>query len=154
METFFRLVQAKWADSAMTGHGARTAGGRWNPPGMPAVYLAESRALAALEVMVHAPCEVLHLEWRVFRVEVPDDLIETVDTKRLPADWRDLPSSTGARRFGEAWLMKSAAAALRVPSVIVPEESALVLNPLHRDFVRIRISKAVEFRFDPRIHAS
>ena len=61
MAQFFRLVQARWAHDAMSGEGARLAGGRWNPPGMLAVYLAESRSLAALEVVVHAPREVLRL---------------------------------------------------------------------------------------------
>lgn len=151
MATYYRLVQAKWMDSAMTGHGARISGGRWNPPGLLAVYLAESRALAALEIIVHAPREVLHLDWRVFKVEVPDELIESVDVKELPADWRDLPSSAGARRFGAAWLRGGSAVALRVPSVIVPDEWALIINPMHDDFIRLHITKAVEFHFDPRI---
>lgn len=151
MAAFFRLVQAKWMDSAMSGKGAMISGGRWNPPGLPMVYLAESRALAALEVVVHAPREVLGLEWRVFRVEVPDELIETAVVGRLPADWRDLPSSSGARGFGASWLRGGGSVALRVPSVIVPEEWALIVNPQHDDFFRIRIEKAVEFRFDPRI---
>ena len=59
MAMFYRIVQAHWAASAMTGEGARMFGGRWNPPGMPAVYLAESRALAALEIIVNAPREAI-----------------------------------------------------------------------------------------------
>ena len=60
----------------MDGEGARLYGGRWNPPGIAAVYLAESRALAALEILVHAPREALALEWRVIPVDVPDEWIE------------------------------------------------------------------------------
>ena len=151
MATFFRLVQAQWADSAMNGAGARLAGGRWNSPGLPAVYLANSRALAALEVAVHAPREVLVLEWRIIAVEVPDELIQTVEKRRLPHDWRNLPSSPGARRFGDAWLRSHAAAALKLPSAVIPEEPVLLLNPLHREITRIKVSKPVVFHFDPRL---
>lgn len=135
----------------MTGEGARIAGGRWNPPGIPAVYLAESRALAALEIVVHAPREVLGLEWRIFEVTLPDEAIETADPKRLPKDWRALPSSPAARRFGEAWLRDGTAPALKLPSAIIPEEPVILLNPRHPDANRMDVSKPKIFRFDPRI---
>jgi RES domain-containing protein len=151
MATFFRLVQAQWADSAMNGAGARLAGGRWNSPGLPAVYLAGSRALAALEVAAHAPREVLALEWRIIAVEVPDGLIESVEKRRLPDDWRNLPSSPGARRFGDAWLRSHVALALKLPSVVIPEEPVLLLNPLHRQITRIKVSKPAVFHFDSRL---
>ena len=149
MARFYRLVQARWAHDAMSGEGARIAGGRWNPPGLPAVYLAGSRSLAALEIVVHAPREVLSLEWRIFEVGVPDEMIETA--RRLPKDWQGLPSSPAARRFGEAWLRESRSLALRVPSAIVSQESILLLNPRHRGVAEIRVSKPEDFRFDPRI---
>lgn len=149
MARFYRLVQARWAQDAMSGEGARIAGGRWNPPGWPAVYLAGSRSLAALEVVVHAPREVLSLEWQIFEVDVPDGMIETA--RRLPKDWQVLPSSPTARRFGEAWLRESRSLALRVPSAIVPQESILLLNPRHPEVSRLRVSEPESFRFDPRI---
>lgn len=106
MALWFRIVQERWAANAMDGEGARFHGGRWNPPGLAAVYLAESRALAALEVVVHVPREFLLLDWRVIAVEVPDDAIKVAAVKRLPEAWRDQPSSPLARRFGGAWLSK------------------------------------------------
>ena len=149
MARYFRLVQVRWAHDAMSGEGARIAGGRWSPPGLPAVYLAESRALAALEIVVHAPREVLRLDWRIFEVEVADEWI--AEPGRLPKGWRDLPSSPAARRFGEAWLRAAEAPALRLPSSIVPEESVLLLNPRHPGIDGIRVSKPEEFRFDQRL---
>ncbi len=149
MATFFRIVQARWAHDAMSGEGARIAGGRWNPPGLPAVYLAESRALAALEIVVHAPREVLALDWRIFEVEVADKWIDVPG--RLPKAWRELPSSPTARRFGETWLKKAATPAMRLPSTIIPEESVLLLNPRHPDASGLRVQNPEVFRFDPRI---
>lgn len=149
MATFYRIVQVEWAASAMTGEGARLFGGRWNPPGVPAVYLADSRALAALEIIVNAPCEVSALAWRILEVEVPDDSIEAVEANALPGDWQALPSSPGARRHGGRWL-QSGALAFKLPSAVIPEEFTLLLNPLHPDFTKLRVSQPQVFRFDPR----
>ena len=68
MPLFYRIVQEHWAAKALDGEGARLYGGRWNLPGVAAVYLAESCALAALEVLVHAPREALLLEWVVIEL--------------------------------------------------------------------------------------
>jgi len=151
MATFFRIVQAHWAATAMTGEGARAHGGRWNPPGIPAVYLAESRALAALEILVHAPREAIPLAWCVIEVKVPDDWIETANPANLPGDWRALPSSPGARNFGEQWLLGSNYPALKLPSTVIPEEHALLLNPLHPDAAKLGFSTPRGFRFDARL---
>lgn len=154
MAAYFRIVQTQWATSAMTGEGARLYGGRWNPPGIPAVYLAESRTLAALEILVHAPREVLRLDWTIIEVEVPDGRIEPVDPVKIPTDWRNLPSSPGARHFGEAWLRSRTALAIRLPSVIIPEEHSLLLNPSHPDSMQVRVNRIQSFRFDPRLVTS
>ncbi len=150
MAAFYRIVQAKWSTDAMTGEGARLFGGRWNPPGITAVYLAESRALAALEIIVHAPAEVVSLDWHIIEVNVPDEWIESVTMKELPADWQALPSSPGARNFGGTWLRRRTSLAMKLPSVIIPEEHTLLFNPLHPDAQRVEISHARKFRFDPR----
>ena len=150
MATYYRIVQAEWARNAMNGEGAWLHGGRWNPPGLHAVYLAESRALAALEIIVHAPREVMSLDWRIIEVEVPDELIQAVLLADLPAGWQALPSSLKARNFGAAWLRARKALAIRLPSVIIPEEHSLMLNPRHEDVVKLRVSKPKKFRLDPR----
>jgi RES domain-containing protein len=149
MAIFYRIVQAEWASSAMTGEGARLFGGRWNPPGVPAVYLADSRALAALEIIVNAPREVTSLEWRIFEVDVQDDSIETVKPDALPHDWLALPSSPGARLHGQRCL-QSGVLGFKLPSAVIPEEFTLLLNPLHPDFGKLRVSEPKVFRFDPR----
>lgn len=151
MARFFRIAQTRWAASTMTGEGARLFGGRWNPQGVAAVYLAESRALAALEILVHAPREALPLDWSMIEVEVPDGAIEQADMKSLPGDWRNLPSSPGARRFGERWLKTRAGLAMKLPSVIVPEEYAVLLNPLHPSAAQARVIGIHSFRFDTRL---
>ena len=138
----------------MSGEGARLHGGRWNPAGIPAIYLAESRALAALEILVHAPREALGLDWRLIEVTVPAAMIETLGPEKLPKDWRMLPSSVGARRLGTEWLTRMAAPALRLPSVVVPDEHTLLLNPAHPECRSLGISAPAAFHFDPRLASS
>ncbi len=151
MALFHRIVQRRWAQMALDGEGARKYGGRWNPPGVHAVYLADSRALAALEIIVHAPREVLRLEWRVISVEIPDSWIEEIAPEKFPKDWRAQPFSDHARRLGAAWMRSGKMPAYLLRSTIVQEEKCLLLNPLHDAFREIGKWKPEVFTFDPRL---
>ena len=151
MALFHRIVQEHRAATAMDGEGARRFGGRWNSPGWPAVYLAESRALAALEILVHAPREALLLDWVVIGVEIPDAFIEKIPLSDLPANWRATPSSSAAQAFGGAWLKAGRGLAVLLPSAVIPEEHALVLNPLHPRMRELKPGKPHPFHFDPRL---
>lgn len=151
MPRFYRIVQSHWAATAFTGEGARTYGGRWNTPGIAAVYLAESRALAALETVVHAPREALMLEWFVIGVEIEDSLIDVVPTSKLPDEWRMNPSSRNAQYFGAVWLQDRRNLGLLLPSVIIPEEKSLLLNPSHPAMRNVRPEQPELFSFDPRL---
>jgi len=145
----FRIVRPAYASTALSGEGARLYGGRWNFEGLPCVYSAGSRALAALELLVHTSPESLPLRFELIEIEVPDDLLET----RLspPPRWQLMPAGDASKAFGDRWLRGSYRAALKVPSVIVPEEWNLLLNPQHPDFKRVELVSQREFRFDPRM---
>ncbi len=151
MALFHRIVQRRWAQMALDGEGAKKYGGRWNPPGVHAVYLADSRALAALEIIVHAPREVLPLEWRVISVVIPDSWVEEIAPEEFPKDWRAQPFSDHARRLGAAWMRGGKMPAYLLRSAIVPEEKCLLLNPLHDAMREIGKWTADVFTFDPRL---
>jgi len=51
---------------------------------------------------------------------------------------------------GDVWLEQGASAALLVPSVLVPQERTVLLNPAHPAFDEIRIGPATPSRFDAR----
>ena len=57
------------------------------------------RALAALEIMVHAGRDAMNLEWMTVSAEVPDDSIEKVSTGKLPTGWNELPLSPVSKEF-------------------------------------------------------
>ncbi len=64
MTAVWRICRRPFAD--LSGEGARLYGGRWNSPGRPLIYAAETAALAVLEVRVH-----LDLDWYT----LPDDYV-------------------------------------------------------------------------------
>jgi len=75
MMTAWRIVPEQWAATAFDGEGARLHGGRWNSPGKPAVYLADTRALAALEVLVHLNPAMAALRYQMIEVSFPPSLV-------------------------------------------------------------------------------
>lgn len=131
--------------------GAALYGGRWNPVGLPALYCGASISMTALEKLVHlgpAPRPPLAL----VAVDLPDNTtIFTPTLADLPADWNRLPTSSSAQAFGAAWLRQIKTLAMEVPSVIVPEESNLVINPHHPGFAQVQLTVERTFSFDERL---
>lgn len=147
----YRLTLPKFAGSAFSGEGALRVGGRWTPPGRPAVYASSSIALALLETLVHAPWPTMptHL---VIPAEVPDAMrITVLNINDLPVDWRNTPTPAALRSIGNDWLLAAETAILRVPSALVPQEWNYVLNPLHPDFSQLKIFAPEALAIDGRL---
>lgn len=139
----WRLCRNAYADLA--GQGAALYGGRWNSPGAPLVYLAETAALTVLEVRVHLdlPPELLPEDYVLLSVDLDGLPVETLE--RSPAD---------PRAFGDLWLRQIRSPILRVPSAIVPESCNLLLNPRHPRAAQAAILSKRSFRFDSRLWAT
>jgi RES domain-containing protein len=65
--------------------------------------------------------------------------------------WDAEPASITSIRLGTAWARSGASAILRVPSVIVPEEENILINPAHPDTAGITATKARRWLYDPRL---
>ncbi|HEX7478056.1 MAG TPA: RES family NAD+ phosphorylase [Polyangiales bacterium] len=135
----YRLSSKAHQATAFKGEGARLAGGRWNHKGKRVVYCSESRALAAMESFVNLDPSLAPPELVFIAVDVPDTLITAVKIADLPANWRDYPAPDAVKDIGTDWIAKQTSAALVVPSVVMPDERNVVLNPEHTDFGRIKI---------------
>jgi RES domain-containing protein len=135
-----RLCREPFAD--LNGEGARLYGGGWNSPGRPMVYTASTAALAVLEVRINLdlPLDLLPDDYVLATIDLGDLAIE--DLPDLPPDRRD---------FGDSWLAAMRSPVLRVPSVIVPESTNLLLNPAHWDAGRAKVTGKRAFQFDPRL---
>jgi RES domain-containing protein len=147
----WRIVQRKFAKLAFTGEGARLFGGRWNSPGQPVVYAAQSLALAALEILVHVDSDKLLQDYVAIPVTVEPQLITQVDESTLPNNWRAYPASKATRTIGDAWISEGVLPMLQVPSAVIPREFNFLLNPWHKDFRKLRTGKPHRFQFDRRL---
>lgn len=151
MVTAWRIVQAQWAEGAFDGEGARLYGGRWNLVGLPVVYLADTRALAALETLVHAEGSLRKVRYVRYEVSVPKQLIQIAEISHLGEALTSLMVSPRTQSVGKEWLARASHPVLEVRSAIIPEEPNYLLNPRHPKFDRIKIGKAEGFAFDPRL---
>ena len=150
MLTVWRLVTARFADTAFSGEGARLYGGRWNRKGVPLVYAAGSQSLAMLEMLVQD--EPLRARYVMIRVRIPREVrIRYLKIDDLPHAWRDLVAREQLQKIGTEWAKKRTGAVLSVPSTVIPSESNYLLNPLHPDFKRIEIGKPEAFVTDVRL---
>jgi len=146
-----------WQAHDLSGKGAEISGGRWNRKGRPVVYSASTIALAALETTVHLNTDDLPLNRFVVCIEVPPDLWAARvvwDAAGLPVGWTARPEGKVSLDIGDAWLVGGASALLAVPSVIVPEEHNLLINPRHPDAARLRAVKVRPWFFDARGRSS
>lgn len=134
----------------LSGAGAARHPGRWNDEGQPALYTAPTIALAVLETAAHIDDAGLPLNRYLVRIEVPDKVWaarEVMDIARLPASWAAIPAGRASVQAGADWLRSQSAAILEVPSVIVPEEPATLINPRHPEatLLKARIVRLFEY---------
>jgi RES domain-containing protein len=147
----WRITKQRHVRTAFSGEGARLYGGRWNSPGVPVVYVAESQSLAVLEVLVHLNAPALLEKYVFLEVDFDVSLVLDLDRSSLPKNWQSDPVPEAIQAIGDRWVFSGDSAVLRVPSVLVPGESNFLLNPRHPDFGKIGISRPQAFRFDPRL---
>ena len=124
----------KYPASDLSGAGAAKSPGRWNDDGQPVLYTAPTIAIAVLETAAHIDDAGLPLNRYLVRLDVPEEVWaarEVLDVAKLPVTWSAIPAGRASVQIGADWLRAAKAPILVVPSVIVPEESATLINPLH-----------------------
>lgn len=149
--TAWRITLERYAQAAMTGEGAKLFGGRWNPVGYPAVYLAEHLSLAILEMVVHVDSTDKIGNFVAVPVTFEQNSIYPVPVSSLPENWSALPIPSATQQMGKQWLERNEYLVMQVSSSVVPIEANYVVNPLHKDFKRIEIGEPMVLRIDPRI---
>lgn len=138
----------------LTGAGAKATGGRWNEAGVPMLYASGSRALACLETLVHLNAGGLPLNRYLVEIEVPEDIwqaAEVVAAGSLKVGWDAVPAGRASIEFGSQWAREKRSLLLIVPSVIVPDEQNILINPEHPDRARLRARKVRKWLYDPRM---
>jgi len=130
-----------WTANDLSGNGSARHPGRWNSRDQPILYSSGSIALACLETVVHlAGDDPLPFQRQLVRITFPRQHWEQrrmfAVEQRSGWDLSPTPETAEAwlsatRAWGDAWLQGLESLIAEVPSVIVPEESNLLLNPRH-----------------------
>lgn len=135
----------------LSGTGAARRPGRWNDADQPVVYCATTLALAVLETAAHVDAAGLPLDRFVVAINVPDEVWsarEVVDATGLPPNWAAIPAGRASVQVGSRWLASLRSPLLLVPSVIVPEEPVLLVNPRHPLAAGLRATVVRRFEFN------
>lgn len=137
--------------ASLDGSGGLVVAGRWHSKGRPVLYCAQNPSTALLETLVHLEIDTEDRpeNFQVLRIEGPDKLSrETINPRNLPPGW---PSDSIATQFiGDEWLLSRRSLLLEVPSALVPETWNVIVNPLHREINKLRITRVYEHPFDTR----
>jgi len=123
--------------------GAMLAGGRWNRIGTPMLYAAQHLSLACIEILVHLDKGQLPRDYVWSRAELPE----------VPEflQFGSLNNIGSCQEGGDRWVSTMNQLAVRVPSVVIPEEFNILLNPAHVAYNTLAWSEPQPFRFDPRL---
>lgn len=138
----------------LAGKGAEITGGRWNHAGTPLVYSSSSRALACLETVVHLGSgDPLPLNRYLVEIAVPAAAWElrSVLDHHAQIGWDARPAGKVSVDWGTDWAAGRSALLAEVPSVIVPEEYNILINPLHPDVASLRAVKVRRWTYDARL---
>ncbi len=147
----FRLAKQKYSDD-LSGIGAKLTGGRWNNKGTTVLYTSDSRALCTAEIAVHMPIGLIPKDYFIITIEIPDIIpFAQIDRKALPKKWDDFPYSSITQNIGEDFISKREFLALKVPSAVVQGDYNYLLNPLHKDFEKVKLIRRERFNFDKRL---
>jgi RES domain-containing protein len=144
-----------WLAEDLNGKGAAARGARWNFEREAATYASTSIALAAWEARAHLGRSGVSLPFNRYlvRIDVPEAVWAeraTVATP-LPVGWDAIPEGRVSRTIGSGWLASGQEALLVVPSVVIPEENNVLINPVHADSAQITSTKVRRFLFDHRV---
>lgn len=148
----YRITQEIFYED-LSGNGAKLFGGRWNSPGVPALYTASSRSLALLETLAHTPAKMLQVKnYILAELFIPDTALqEIISPKSLPPGWDATDIHDYTASMGDSFLHANAKLILSVPSVLMPEENIYVINPQHTDMKKVMLLQQRRVRFDRRV---
>jgi len=147
----WRIYKPKYRATAFSGQGAAIYPGRWNSSGTKVVYTSQNISLVALELLVHLDASQVLLKYEMNYAEFDDSLLKELDVSSLPSDWQAEPPRPSTQAIGDAWVTGGPSLALAVPSVVVPSETNILINPMHADFGRVTMGKPRVFPYDPRL---
>lgn len=140
-----------WAPDDLSGAGAAASPGRWNQIGERVIYAAPTLAMAVLETAAHVDDSGLPLNRYVIEIDVPAPVWaarQRIHAGGLPVGWDAIPHGIVSITAGSAWYAAGKTAILELPSVIVPEETIVLINAQHADAKDLRARATRRFDYN------
>lgn len=144
----YRIAHPDYAKD-LSGFGALLVAGRWHFKGNRLLYTAENSSLALLEYLVHTEGLARSLPYELVTINIPDKLIEELNSSELPKPWKTEMIKT--RKIGTSWLESKESLALKVPSVVNDDNSNILINPAHPKFDQVKLVSSKTITFDKRL---
>jgi RES domain-containing protein len=113
------------------------------------VYFGAGAAIVILEKLAHLNPDTLPADLLLGLFEA-DVSVEDLRPE-TSGQSRHLDDIDRTRDAGQKWLDSARSCALRVPSIVVPEEHNLVVNPRHAEAERIALVTEYPFIFDGQL---
>lgn len=148
--TIYRLGNGSYA-SDLSGEGAKLFGGRWNSVGRSSLYTSEYISLCILEILAKASRHTTPDNYTLLTLEIPENLSSEIKLNKLKENWQIHLEYT--RFIGDEFLKENEKLTLKVPSAIVPQEHNFLINPLHKDFKKVKIISTELLNLDKRLLA-
>jgi RES domain-containing protein len=146
----YRIALTQYCDTS--GEGAKRYGGRWNLPGVPALYGGSSVSSSLLERLT-IDSELFASEryvlYSIMEFDIPDELVFVPKLSELPKDWNAIPPKSALKEYGTNLLQKGLLC-FGVPSVVDQTSLNYVLNPLSENFDLVTY-KVYSLKLDERI---
>lgn len=143
----FRIAHKKYAQNLSVSG----LSGRWNSNGKLVLYTAENISLALLENMIYRVGTGFNDDYKIMVIEIPDESFETVETDKLPKNWRKIESYPILQKIGDAWYDEQRSLCLKVPSSVMPENYNLIVNTTHPDFKNVKLIEILPYEPDDRL---
>jgi len=91
-------------------------------------------------------------DYYLITIEIPDRVKKLqIKVKSLPDDWRRFPYSKATQKLGEDFIRTNEYLFIEVPSAVVQGDYNVLINPMHKDFNKVKIVRKERFDFDERL---
>jgi RES domain-containing protein len=130
--------------TGLDGAGTLPHGGRYSPPGFPVVNFASEAGLAVLVALRYLPSDP---------AEAPDDFVlGWTEIEAIPERVPDDKGEDAIRAYVARWLEERRSLLAAVRSKVLPDADVVLMNPAHRDSVRVPPLATRPFSFAECLH--
>ena len=109
----FRICNTVYSND-ISGNGAKMYGGRWNNKGVPVLYTSSTRALAALEILVHISTNnVQPIDFSILSIFLPENSIDEIPLTALKTEIDKNGLKSNFKFIGDNWIKSNSSLLLK-----------------------------------------